>query len=77
MRSIYSPQRRRERKGLIIFLFSGEKERPENKKNQLYKVNLIARATMFVAYLKLNYFPKKHLRGLCASAVIIIYPTIK
>jgi len=36
------------------FLFSGE--RPENKKNQLCKVNLIARATIFVSYVKLKLF---------------------
>jgi hypothetical protein len=59
MRSIYSPQRRKERKGLIIFLFSGERERPENKKNQLYKVILIARVPIFVTYLKLKLFFEK------------------
>ena len=35
MRSIYSPQRRKERKGLIIFCFP--LRGPENKKNQLFK----------------------------------------
>ena len=39
------------------FLFSGE--RPEYKKNQLYKVNLIARATIFVTYVKLKLFSEK------------------
>jgi hypothetical protein len=38
-------------------LFSGQ--RPENKKNQLYKVNLIARATIFVTYVKLQLFSEK------------------
>jgi len=38
-------------------LFSGKK--PENKKNQLYKVNLIARATILVTYLKLKLFSEK------------------
>ena len=77
MGSIYSPQRRKERKGLIIFLFSGERERPENKKNQLYKVNLIARVTIFVAYLKLKLFSEKTSPWPLRLAVIIIYPTIK
>jgi len=39
------------------FLFSGE--RPENKKNPFYKVYLIARATIFVAYVKLKLFSEK------------------
>jgi hypothetical protein len=39
------------------FLFSAE--RPENKKNQLYKVYLIARATIFVTYLKPQLFSEK------------------
>jgi hypothetical protein len=39
------------------FLISGE--RPENKKNQLYKVNLIARAIIFVTYVKLKLFSEK------------------
>jgi hypothetical protein len=39
------------------FLFSGE--RPENKKNQLYKVNLIAKAIIFVTYVKLKLFSEK------------------
>ena len=39
------------------FLFSGE--RSENKKNQLYWVNLIAKATIFVTYLKLKLFSEK------------------
>jgi hypothetical protein len=49
MRCIYSPQRRKERKGLFIFCFlvillkNWRTGRPENKKNQLYKVNLMAR----------------------------------
>jgi len=34
-------------------------ERPENKKNQLYKVNLIARATIFVTYVNLKLFSEK------------------
>jgi hypothetical protein len=38
-------------------LFSGQ--RPENKKNQLYKVYLIARATIFVTYIKLKLFSEK------------------
>jgi hypothetical protein len=40
-----------------FFLFSGE--RPDNKKIQLYKVNLIARATIFVTYVKLQLFSGK------------------
>jgi hypothetical protein len=39
------------------FLFSGQ--RPENKKNQLYKVYLIARAPIFVTYVKLKLFSEK------------------
>ena len=39
------------------FLLSGG--RPENKKNQLYKVDLIARATIFVTYVKLKLVSKK------------------
>jgi hypothetical protein len=38
-------------------LFSGEG--PESKKNQLYKVDLIAMATIFVTYVKLKLFSKK------------------
>jgi len=41
------------------FLFTGE--RPENKKNQLYKVNLSARATIFVTYVRLKLFSEKEL----------------
>ena len=57
MRSIYSPQRRKERKGSISFCFPVRA--PENKKNQLYKVNLIVRATMFITYVKLKLFSEK------------------
>ena len=39
------------------FLFSGE--RSENKKNQLYKVNFIARVTIFVTYVNLKLFSEK------------------
>jgi hypothetical protein len=39
------------------FLFSGQ--RLENKKNQLYIVNLIARATIFVTYVRLKLFSEK------------------
>jgi len=38
-------------------LFSGQ--RPEIKKNQFYKVNLIARATIFVTYVKLKLSSEK------------------
>jgi hypothetical protein len=43
------------------FLFSEERERPENKKDQLYLANLIASATIFVTYVKLKLFSKKML----------------
>ncbi len=52
MRSNYSPQRRKERQGLVIFLFSGEK--PENKKTLLeYRREI---AAFEAEALKLNQF---------------------
>jgi hypothetical protein len=57
MRSIYSPQRRKERKGLIIFCFPVRG--PENKKNQLCKVSLIVRATICIIYVILKLFSEK------------------
>ena len=43
----------------IYFMFAGE--RPDIKKDQLYKGNLIARATIFVTYVKLKLFSEKEL----------------
>jgi hypothetical protein len=52
-------------------LFSAE--RPENKKNKLYKVYLIARATIFVTYLKPIIFRKS---ALLFFAVLLAAPQL-
>jgi len=57
------------------FLFSGQ--RLENKKNQLYIVNLIARATIFVTYEKLKLFSEKVLFYSLLSAGIVGGSTAK
>jgi hypothetical protein len=66
------------------FLFSDERPRkggitirfkyfkgwpPENKKNQLYKVNLIARATIFVTYIKLKLLLSLEKLSYCLNCV--------
>jgi hypothetical protein len=50
---------------------------PENKKNQLYKVNLIAKAIIFVTYVKLKLFSEKVIFYFLLYAVIFGGSTAK